>query len=401
MHRRFSILVDRRKNNESQGECNEMIVFEPGEANRIPEGHVPEIGFENIRRCLLPGQGGQHIVATDGLCGQLMTFMFFVEARDEMRCYLVWNGQSMRFHGKHMTQILPDLFVDSEENARFLQKKEAADLENGFDGVMEDKPFHEFCLAMQNFESGLDARRRPVPEGVASDVCRAKPMEMQNFVIDTDLTSNITTDLTIFKEIHVGDQCNGYNIVDCLAEHRIGAVMQYYDELMKKAGDSVSEQRTARQLVIDFCDAVYPKADALSDYIDFTRFHRGSASLRRFAARWRLQCAGVSLCGFATRHLRERGDGAKLSAETRPVRHATVDRLDALHCTVLHLTELGLRAKDEDEADADSDGDEKSHTVQDKLHVARFDGTKNTKFNIGAAATVSKGRGVFSLSLRL
>ena len=74
------------------------------------------------------------------------------------------------------------------------------------------------------------------------------------------------------------------------------------------------------------------------------------------------------------------------------MRHAAVERLDTLHFTALHLTELGLRAKD----DADSDD-----TAQDTFSVARFDGTKNTKFNIATAATASEGRGVLSVLLIL
>jgi len=50
-----------------------------------------------------------------------------------------------------MTQILPFLFVDNEANAQFVQEKKATEFKNAFDGVMEDKRFHKFSLAMQNF----------------------------------------------------------------------------------------------------------------------------------------------------------------------------------------------------------------------------------------------------------
>ena len=194
----------------------------------------------------------------------------------------------------------------------------------------------------------------------------------------------LDVDLSVFKELSGNDQCGGSTMNDCPAEQRIGALMAYYHKQMDSASDSVS----ARQFVIDFCDSVYPKATALSDYIDFTRFHRGATSLRRFTARWRLQCAGVGLCGFAGRHLRERGVDARQSAETRPVRHATVDRLDALHCTALHLAELGLRANDENNTDTKKSTSENEKT----FNVARFDGSKNNKFNIAAAATASEER---------
>ena len=76
-----------------------MTYFEPPDyCNEMERKHVPEIGFELIRKCIIPRKDGKgdddNITASDGLCGQLMTFMFSVEALDEIKCYLVWNGQT-------------------------------------------------------------------------------------------------------------------------------------------------------------------------------------------------------------------------------------------------------------------------------------------------------------------
>ena len=71
-----------------------MTFFEPPEdCNEMKSNHVPDIGFEFLKTCISPRKG-KHVGATDDLCGQLMTFMFNVEAEDEIKCYIIWNGQT-------------------------------------------------------------------------------------------------------------------------------------------------------------------------------------------------------------------------------------------------------------------------------------------------------------------
>ena len=87
--------MDRRKVKPTGGKRDEMTLFEPpNDCNDIPSDHVPEIGFEFLKTCILPRKYKPNVSATDGLCGQLMTFMSHVEATDEIRCYIVWNGQT-------------------------------------------------------------------------------------------------------------------------------------------------------------------------------------------------------------------------------------------------------------------------------------------------------------------
>merc|ERR1712045_544797 len=83
--RRFSIFIDRRKVKPTKAERDEMTIFEPpNDSNEMINDHVAEIGFEFLRTCILPRKE-KPIIATDGLCGQLMTFMFNVEAKDEVK----------------------------------------------------------------------------------------------------------------------------------------------------------------------------------------------------------------------------------------------------------------------------------------------------------------------------
>ena len=142
-------------------------------------------------------------------------------------------------------------------------------------------------------------------------------------------------DLSVFKNIRNGDQCNGDedDHADCPAEQRVGVVLKYYQAQMASAS-SASAQVSARQCVIEFCDASYPEKVALSDYIDFVRHHGDDESRRSLASRLGLEGASVVGCGWMQRHLRVRGDDVKESAETRFVRHACVDRLDALHFNI-------------------------------------------------------------------
>ena len=43
----------------------------------------------------MPGPKSKPITAKDTLNGQLITFSFHVEEADKIKCYILWNGQSM------------------------------------------------------------------------------------------------------------------------------------------------------------------------------------------------------------------------------------------------------------------------------------------------------------------
>merc|ERR1712154_250089 len=96
---------------------DQLTYFEPPEGcNWMEAAAVPEIGVEFVRNCLIPRKDAKNITALDNCGGQLMTFMFNVEARDRVKCYLIWNGQTMRFHGEHLVQVLPEIFNKSKAN---------------------------------------------------------------------------------------------------------------------------------------------------------------------------------------------------------------------------------------------------------------------------------------------
>ena len=47
------------------------------------------------RLCLIPGQDDSHNITSDkSVDGKVLTFQFNVEAKDEVKCYIIWNGQT-------------------------------------------------------------------------------------------------------------------------------------------------------------------------------------------------------------------------------------------------------------------------------------------------------------------
>merc|ERR1740123_186603 len=153
--RRFCLFVDRRPN----AKHDVLTIFEPPSGcSEMSADSVPEIGFEFLSKCVVPKGNGSHITANDRCCGQLATFMFNVDAADEMRCYIVWNGQTMRFHGDHIAQVLPNLFVEGEHgNKEYVAGGDPIKMGQQFDTFMEDRKFEAFCNALQQFESKAQA----------------------------------------------------------------------------------------------------------------------------------------------------------------------------------------------------------------------------------------------------
>eukprot|EP01084_Bolivina_argentea_P263818 446674_1 len=167
-NRRFSIFVDRRDidDDDNMNDVDDMddvdyvsdrIVYldPPDNCNSFPHGHVPEIGFELIKKCLLKSgtsKERKNITSEDSLCGQLLTFMFVVDGIDDIKCYMVWNGETMRFHGEYMTQLLPDLFVKNRDNVDFQNSTEGNQLAMKFDQLTGDQRFERFYEGISNYK---------------------------------------------------------------------------------------------------------------------------------------------------------------------------------------------------------------------------------------------------------
>eukprot|EP01084_Bolivina_argentea_P065926 120183_1 len=139
-NKRFGIFSDRRE--KYFNDNHDLTVFlYPNDSNTIPIDHVPEINFDLTRRCIIP-----NITSLTNVCGQLITLSFIVEQLDGIRCYLYWNGQTMRFQGEDIIQVLPFLFENSEENVEFIKKStELEEMKKAFNSVVRDSKYETFC----------------------------------------------------------------------------------------------------------------------------------------------------------------------------------------------------------------------------------------------------------------
>eukprot|EP01084_Bolivina_argentea_P227773 384746_1 len=114
---RFEIFIDRRDKTDNN---DKLIMFEsPEGCNKFPQKYLPEFHIELVNRCLIPGKDmNTHKTASDKLGGELLTFSFQVRSTKDIRCLLIWNGETTRFYGQYITQILCDLFTNVDKQFR-------------------------------------------------------------------------------------------------------------------------------------------------------------------------------------------------------------------------------------------------------------------------------------------
>eukprot|EP01083_Nonionella_stella_P195308 719529_1 len=169
--KRFGIFVDRTHHGDAPDEMStEMTFFQQlNECDSIPINHVEEWFIQARRECLIPGIDDkqlyqtkrgkyQRITAQDHVDGQLLTFSFDVEAIDEVKCYINWNGQAVRFTGDNLERILSCLFVESEPSIK-IQKNGL--LTKSFEENVVDIPFENFCAQIQGgYEHNGDGYRQ-------------------------------------------------------------------------------------------------------------------------------------------------------------------------------------------------------------------------------------------------
>ena len=75
--------------------------------------------------------------------------MFTVHQIDQIKCDIIWNGQSMRFDYQHITQVLPHLFQKDDINKEF-GEGEGKQLEDIYKQFINDKSF-EFHKQLMRF----------------------------------------------------------------------------------------------------------------------------------------------------------------------------------------------------------------------------------------------------------
>eukprot|EP01083_Nonionella_stella_P099541 279889_1 len=148
-HKRFGIFVDRRESG-NKHQVNEVTLFQQlASCDTIPAGSLDEWYIQAVRDCIIPGideqkqsqRCNQRITAQENVNGQLLTFSFNVETEDQIKCYIIWNGQTMRFKGDNLGTVFSYLFVESST----AKKEHVMDQFNMFDTQVMDREFEGFC----------------------------------------------------------------------------------------------------------------------------------------------------------------------------------------------------------------------------------------------------------------
>ena len=160
-NRRFCIFIDRRKGHNNLG-FDEIIIYSPpNNCNIIPKNHIPQSISVMSNECLIPyigyNQGeiknptpyniNKHVfskISTDTHCqGGLLTFCFHCESVEEIRLYMYWYGQSLRFYPQDINDILPIIFDKNYKlNKNFKDSIHAKSMINGI--FINDKYFEHF-----------------------------------------------------------------------------------------------------------------------------------------------------------------------------------------------------------------------------------------------------------------
>ena len=154
-----------------------VYLYEPPlNCRHIPNDAVPEWYHNSSRTCLLPNMAyGDGLEAERGPIkennggftkekfananigslspckGAFLTFSFHVKAVDEVKCYLYWNGQIIRFMPTDIGTVLPKIFsMDwcNGENAKWLEDSKGFDeLVQEMNAVIKDLHFEGFKTA--------------------------------------------------------------------------------------------------------------------------------------------------------------------------------------------------------------------------------------------------------------
>eukprot|EP01084_Bolivina_argentea_P214191 363677_1 len=140
---RFCGILDRRGN--SKKIKNKVYMYDaPGYCNEISSDHVPELYFELCKKCLIPQKGNTHITS-ETVTPQIMCLSFHIDAEDDVKCYLYYNGGMMRFFGNDIFDVLPRFFVDDEKKAKFVTNQGLQrDIKNGLARQLRDSKFDSF-----------------------------------------------------------------------------------------------------------------------------------------------------------------------------------------------------------------------------------------------------------------
>lgn len=79
-----------------------------------------------------------------------VTFSFQILASEEIRCYLLWQGQRHRFYPQDLLNVLPEIFIKSNKNQHFAKSDYAKRMVNDMTGLICDDRFEQFHRAVND-----------------------------------------------------------------------------------------------------------------------------------------------------------------------------------------------------------------------------------------------------------
>ena len=106
----------------------------------------------------------ESINATSAAQGQVLTFSYHIWAEDEIKCYLLWQGQCHRFYPQDIIDVLPSIFVKSDKNKAFAISEEAQRLANKMTTFIPDNKFERFYRGVHGMKTNEFPRKYDVPE---------------------------------------------------------------------------------------------------------------------------------------------------------------------------------------------------------------------------------------------
>eukprot|EP01084_Bolivina_argentea_P172231 298367_1 len=86
-----------------------VTIFEPPIYNTIPTNSVAEWNHYSSQKCIIPTDRG-NITSLNCTDYGIINFSLHVMAEDCVKCYVHWNGQTIRVLNENIFQILPKLF---------------------------------------------------------------------------------------------------------------------------------------------------------------------------------------------------------------------------------------------------------------------------------------------------
>lgn len=164
MFRRFCTFIDRR-GDKKPNDPDDLLMFEPGDADTMPDKAVPDWYFNAAKTCAIPSENynpdsvdldpNDTIRVDNAYKGRLITLSFQVDSANSIRCYLFWNGCFIRVTKaedlKYILRAMFDMKYGKPPNEEFMESDDFKQLLTKF--KLNDSTFDAFYREVCTFIS--------------------------------------------------------------------------------------------------------------------------------------------------------------------------------------------------------------------------------------------------------